>query len=167
MKWDFFETSKNRGQPRIPPFKGGKRYPSPHSLRVPFWSNASIQETSPFKGHKLCFQNKKSYSLCISYLQTIRTTRNATLCKNSEDVKRQFQIRKRVICLAGDKSRLRQIYRKIPKISPSMYKPLQILAPQTGNAKDPPLNRPSKYKLPRGLYLKNCPQIQSKTKPKW
>ena len=37
-------------------------------------------------------------------------------------------------------------YRKIPKISPSLYKPLQILAPLTGNAKNPPLNRPSKYK---------------------
>ena len=34
-------------------------------------------------------------------------------------------------------------YRKIPKISPPMYKP-----PQTGNAKNPPLNRPSKYKPP-------------------
>ena len=34
-----------------------------------------------------------------------------------------------------------------------MYKPLQILAPQTGNAKKPPLNRPSKYKPPRGA----CP----------
>ena len=52
-------------------------------------------------------------------------------------------------------------YRKIPKISPSMYKP-----PQTGNAKNPPLNRPSKYKPPGGLYLENCPQIQSKTKQK-
>ena len=29
-----------------------------------------------------------------------------------------------------------------------MYKPLQIQAPQTGNAKNPPLNRPSKYKPP-------------------
>ena len=53
-------------------------------------------------------------------------------------------------------------YRKIPKISPSMYKPLQIKAPQTHNAKNPPLNHPSKYKLPRGLVLGNCPQIQSK-----
>ena len=57
-------------------------------------------------------------------------------------------------------------YRKIPKISPSMYKPLQIKAPQTGNAENPPLNRPSKYKPPEVLYLTNCPQIQSKTKPK-
>ena len=39
-------------------------------------------------------------------------------------------------------------YRKIPKISPSKYKP-----PQTRNAKNPPLNRPSKYKPPVGLYL--------------
>ena len=37
--------------------------------------------------------------------------------------------------------------RKISKISPSMYKP-----PQTRNAKNPPLNRPSKYKPPGGLY---------------
>ena len=44
-------------------------------------------------------------------------------------------------------------YRKIPKISPSMYKPLHIKAPQTRNAKNPPLNHPSKYKPPRGLYL--------------
>ena len=58
------------------------------------------------------------------------------------------------------------IYRKIPKISPSMYKPLQIKAPQTGNAKNLPLNRPSKYKPLAGLYWENCPQIQSKTKPK-
>ena len=57
-------------------------------------------------------------------------------------------------------------YRKIPKISPSMYKPLQIKAPQTSNAKTPPLNPLSKYKPPEGLYLENCPQIQSKTKQK-
>ena len=57
-------------------------------------------------------------------------------------------------------------YRKIPKISPSMYKPLQISAPQPSNAKNPPLNRPAKYKPPGGLYLDNCPQIQSKTKQK-
>ena len=57
-------------------------------------------------------------------------------------------------------------YRKIPKISPSMYNPLQILAPQTPNAKYPPLNHPSKYKPPRGLVLGNIPQIQSKSKQK-
>ena len=51
--------------------------------------------------------------------------------------------------------------RKIPKISPSMYKP-----PQTRNAKNPPLNRPSKCKHTRGLVLGNCPQIQIKTKKK-
>ena len=61
---------------------------------------------------------------------------------------------------------LADAYRKIRKISPSMYKPLQIKAPQTGNAKNPPLNHPSKYKPPGGLYLENCPQIQSKTKQK-
>ena len=33
-----------------------------------------------------------------------------------------------------------------------MYKPLQIWATQTGNAKNPPLNRRSKYKSPRGAY---------------
>ena len=32
--------------------------------------------------------------------------------------------------------------------------------------KNPLLNRPSKYKPPGGLYLENCPQIQSKTKQK-
>ena len=41
-----------------------------------------------------------------------------------------------------------EAYRKIPKISPSMYKPLQIQASQTGNAKHPPLNCSSKYKPP-------------------
>ena len=48
---------------------------------------------------------------------------------------------------------LADAYRKIPKIIPSMYKPLQIKAPQTGNAKNPPLNHPSKYKPPWGLVL--------------
>ena len=43
-------------------------------------------------------------------------------------------------------------YCKIPKISPSMYEPLQI-SPQTRKAKNPPLNRPSKYKSLGGLYL--------------
>ena len=45
-----------------------------------------------------------------------------------------------------------------------MDKLLQIQVPQTRNAKNPPLNRPSKYKPPMGLVLENCPQIQSKTK---
>ena len=36
-----------------------------------------------------------------------------------------------------------------------------MYAPQTGNAKNPPLNRPSKYKPPGGLYLENCPPTQS------
>ena len=54
-------------------------------------------------------------------------------------------------------------YRKIPKISPSKYKP-----PKPVTQKTPPLNCPSKYKPPPGggLYLENCPQIQSKTKRK-
>ena len=48
----------------------------------------------------------------------------------------------------------------------SMYWPLQIQAPQTGNTKNPPLNRPSKYNPAGGLYLENCSHIQSKTKQK-
>ena len=39
------------------------------------------------------------------------------------------------------------------KMSPSIYKPLQIWAPQTRNAKKPPLKCPSKYNPPRNLYL--------------
>ena len=39
-------------------------------------------------------------------------------------------------------------YRKIAKISPSMYKPSKIVT-----QKNPPLNRLSKYKPPGGLYL--------------
>ena len=54
-------------------------------------------------------------------------------------------------------------YRKIPKIIPP---PPPNISPQTGNAKNPPLNRPSKYKPPGGLYLENCPQIQTITKQK-
>ena len=50
------------------------------------------------------------------------------------------------------------IYRKIPKISPSMYKPLRIEAPQIGNAKIPPIISPSEYK-PRGLVFGNYPRI--------
>ena len=53
------------------------------------------------------------------------------------------------------------IYCKIPKISPSKYKPPKLIA-----QKNPPLNHPSKYKPPVGLYLEKCPQIQSKTKQK-
>ena len=52
-------------------------------------------------------------------------------------------------------------YRKIPKIGPSKYTP-----PKPVTQKNPPLNRLSKYKPPGGLYLENCPQIQSKTKQK-
>ena len=40
-------------------------------------------------------------------------------------------------------------YCKIPKISPFMYNPLQMKAPQTQNAKKAPLNHPSSG----GLYL--------------
>ena len=56
------------------------------------------------------------------------------------------------------------IYRKIPKISPSMYKPPPP-PPQTGNANNPSLNI-SPPPLQGGLYLKNVPQIQSKTMQK-
>ena len=54
-----------------------------------------------------------------------------------------------------------KIYRKIPKINPSKYKPPKLVTQKTS-----PLNRPSKYKPPGGLHLENCPQIQSKTKQK-
>ena len=76
---------------------------------------------------------------------------------------------------------LKTTYRTSPKISPSKYKlpPKPVtqktnLVPRPGKsalgtrlAKNPPLNHPSKYKPPGGLYLENCPQIQSKTKQKW
>ena len=42
----------------------------------------------------------------------------------------------------------RTAYRKIPKISPSIYKPLKIVT-----QKNPPLNRPFEYKPPGGLYM--------------
>ena len=38
-----------------------------------------------------------------------------------------------------------------------MYKP-----PQTRNAKNPPLNGPSKYKPPGGLYLEIAPKYKVK-----
>ena len=44
-------------------------------------------------------------------------------------------------------------HRKIPKIIPCMYKPLQIQALQTRNAKYHLLNHPSEYKPPGGSYL--------------
>ena len=75
-----------------------------------------------------------------------------TLCHHILDVQQTLSLRFLII------------YRKNPQISPSMYKPLQIQAPQTRNAKTPPLNRPSKYKPPGGLVLGNCPEMQSKTK---
>ena len=48
-------------------------------------------------------------------------------------------------------------YLKIPKISPSKYK-------QTRNAKNRPLNEPSKYKPPGGLYLEIAIRIQAPPK---
>ena len=39
---------------------------------------------------------------------------------------------------------------------------LQILAPQTRNGKNPPLNRPSKYKPPGGLHLEIGPKYKVK-----
>ena len=46
-----------------------------------------------------------------------------------------------------------KVYRKIPKISLSKYKPPKMVA-----QKNPPLNCPSKYKPPGGLYLESCPK---------
>ena len=48
-------------------------------------------------------------------------------------------------------------YRKIPKISPSEYKPPKFITP-----KNPPLNRPSKYKPPGVLYLETALKIKIK-----
>ena len=49
-------------------------------------------------------------------------------------------------------------YRKIPKITPSKYKP-----PKTRNAKNPLLNRPSEYKPPQGgLVLGSCLKCKAK-----
>ena len=46
-------------------------------------------------------------------------------------------------------------YRKIPKISPSKYKPPKLVTQK----KKPLLNRPSKYKPLWGLVLGNCLQL--------
>ena len=46
-------------------------------------------------------------------------------------------------------------------MSPSDYNPPP---PQTGNAKNPPLNRPSKYKPPEGLYLEIALKNKAKQK---
>lgn len=43
---------------------------------------------------------------------------------------------------------------KIQKISVSMYKLLQMKAPQSGNAVNPPINFPSKYKPPKACPWK-------------
>ena len=43
-----------------------------------------------------------------------------------------------------------------------MYKPLQIYASQTRNAKNAPFNRPSEYKPPVGLYLEIAPKYKVK-----
>ena len=48
-------------------------------------------------------------------------------------------------------------YRKIPKISPSMYKLSKYKSPKPET---------QKTSAPRGMYLENCPQIQGKTKQK-
>ena len=60
-----------------------------------------------------------------------------------------------------------KLNRKIPIISHSMYKPLQIKAPKNCNAKNPALNRPSENKPPPpppGACTWNLP---SNTKQKW
>ena len=43
-------------------------------------------------------------------------------------------------------------YRKIPKMSPFMYKPLKT-SKLVNNAKNPPLNHSSEHNQSRGLYL--------------
>ena len=55
-----------------------------------------------------------------------------------------------------------QVYHKILKISPSMYKP-----PGPVTQKKPPLNCPSKYKTPEACTWKIALKLQSKTKQKW
>ena len=59
-------------------------------------------------------------------------------------------------------------YRKIPKISPSKYKPPKPMTQKTFRsiASPPPPTPCPNCKLPGGLYFENCPQIQSKTKQK-
>ena len=52
------------------------------------------------------------------------------------------------IYAAGVLAKTAKRYRKIPKISPSKYKP-----PKLVTQKNPPLNCLSKYKPPGGLYL--------------
>ena len=49
------------------------------------------------------------------------------------------------------------IYRKIPKISPSMYKPPSPPPPQTGNAKNPSLNISPPFPPPGGLKFEKLP----------
>ena len=58
---------------------------------------------------------------------------------------------------AQELSSIVQTYRKIPKISPSKYKP-----PKLVTQKNPPLNRPSKHKLPVGLYLEIALKYKAK-----
>ena len=48
-------------------------------------------------------------------------------------------------------------YRKIPKKSPSNYKPPKIVT-----QKNPPLNRPSEYKPPGDLYLEFALEYKEK-----
>ena len=54
-------------------------------------------------------------------------------------------------------------YRKIPKISPSMYKPLQNISPPKSQCKKPSIKSPLLQALPRG----SCTPIERKTKKKW
>ena len=51
-------------------------------------------------------------------------------------------------------------YRKIPKISPSKFKPPKLVTQK------PSIKSPLQILAPWGFYLENCRQIQSKTKPK-
>ena len=44
-------------------------------------------------------------------------------------------------------------YRKIPNISPSMYKPLRIETPPNLKRKNTSYNKPLRIQAPEGLYL--------------
>ena len=64
------------------------------------------------------------------------------------------------ICTVRERFNTVKFWKKAPPcISPSKYKPSH-----TPNSKSLPLNRPSKYRPPRGLLLGNRPQIQSTAK---
>ena len=55
-------------------------------------------------------------------------------------------------CLNTNNENTVSKYRKIPKMSPFMYKPLKT-SKFVNNAKNPPLNHPSERNQSRGLFL--------------